>query len=298
MRAAIAIVALAAVAGSAQAGIFNEWNLIVLQNLDISQEVEGRSFIGGSLTTGSSNYGTSLTPASSWLGVDVLSVAGNINGGNLQMNAGNLRLGGSRTGNVNFNGGGSQINDPSLPSQVGGFSSQMSSFSATLQALTSDSSLTLPSGQPGPARFNLNPGSDGIAVFNINGDNLFENGLVQQIELQGSASAIVINVSGTDINWAGGNMVGSWLTASVRANTIWNFYQATNLVFDRNFNGAVLAPNAHLRNTTAIDGSVFVKSMTANGEVHLPNYTGYIPTPGSIATLAIAGLVATRRRRA
>lgn len=297
MRAAVVAVALVAAAGSVHASVIGQWNLVVVQNLDINQEVEGRTFVGGNLSTPASNYGTMLTPASSWLGIDVLAVAGNINGGNLQMQAGNLRRGGSRSGSVNFNGGGTEIIDAALASQVPGIASDLASTSAFLRTLPSDSSLTLPAGQPGPARFNATPGGDGIAVFDISGDALFESSLVQQIELLGAASSIIINVGGTDINWANGNMVGAWLNASVRATALWNFYEATSIVLDRNFNGAVLAPNAHLRNTTAIDGSVFVKSMTANGEVHLPNYTGFVPAPGAAGVLALAGVIAARRRR-
>lgn len=299
---AVAIVtALAGSCGIANAGIMSTHNLVVLQNYSSnSSEVEGRTWIGGNFASqNASNYGTMLDPPSNWLGVDVLSVAGNMTIGNqIQIEAGNLRRGGTRTGNVNFNGGGSEIVDPSLPSQVAAIVSELTLTSAALQALTPDSVLNLPSPQPGPAQFVANPGGDGIAVFNINGDNLFENGLVQQIEMAvNGASAIVINVSGTDINWNGGsNMVGaSW--AGIRATTIWNFWQAQTINLDRNFNGAILAPFAHLTNSTAIEGSVFVESMAQSGEVHLPGYKGYLPTPGPVGVAGLALVAAGRRRR-
>ena len=296
---AVGLLAVVALSGSAGAGVLMDYNLVVLGNLTSTSEVEGRTFVGGNLGGPSSTYGTMLTPASNWLGVDVLSVAGNINVANqINLNAGNLRRGGSRSGGLNLNGGGQEIVDPSLPLLVPGIAAELNSASQYLGALTADSSVTLPGGQPGPAVFNGTPGADGIAVFNISGAALFQSGLVQQIELNtGGASQIVVNVSGTSINWNTGNMVGNWLLQSVRANTIWNFFEATSLTFDRNFNGAVLAPLAHLTNTTAIDGSVFVGSMTANGEVHLPNYTGLIPAPGSVGVLVAGGLLAARRRR-
>jgi len=299
-KAVFVVTSLIAVAGHANAGLMNSHNLVVLQNFTSnSSEVEGRTWIGGNFSSpNASNYGTMLTPASNWLGVDVLSVAGNMTIGNqIQMQAGNLRRGGTRSGNVNFNGGGSEIVDPSLPSSVAAVVSELTLTSAALQALTPDSVLNLPSPQPGPAQFIANPGGDGIAVFNINGEALFESGLVQQIELAANgATSIVINVAGVDINWNGGNMVGQWLNQNVRATTIWNFYQAQNINLDRNFMGAILAPFAHLTNSTAIEGSVFVESMVASGEVHLPGYTGYLPAPGT-AVLALGGLLAAGRRR-
>lgn len=300
-RGIVAGIAFAALAGgAANAGIWRDYNLVVLGNLNSTSEVEGRTFVGGNLGGPSSTYGTRLTPAAHWLGVDVLSVAGNVNVANqINLNAGNLRRGGARSGGLNLNGGGQDIIDPNLPTVVPGMAAELAAASQFFNALTPDSSVTLPGVQPGPAVFNATPGQDGVAVFNISGASLFQNGLVQQIDLNtGGATQIVVNVSGAGIHWNSGNMVGNWLLPSVRANTIWNFFEATSLTFDRNFNGAVLAPMAHLTNTTAIDGSVFVGSMTANGEVHLPNYTGLIPAPGPVGVLVAGGLAAVRRRRA
>ena len=72
-----------------------------------------------------------------------------------------------------------------------------------------------------------------------------------------------------------------------------------SITLDRNFNGAILAPLANLQNSTAIDGSVWVKSFTQSGEVHLPNFTQYttIPAPGAASLMALGGLLIVRRRR-
>lgn len=301
IRSAAAIAGLCVSVSSASAGILNDYNLIVLNSLDSNSEVEGRAYIGGSIIgSDSSNYGTMLFPRADYANVDVLTVVGNISSGNpLQIEAGDLRLGGALGRIVNLNGtGGNLINDPGVGSTLAGVSAAMTGASAAMQTLTADSTASIPNGQPGPLVFNCAPGGDGIAVFNVSGSQVLSNNLVQQLELNlNGASAVVINVSGTSINFNQGNMVGAWNTAFARANVIWNFYQATDILFDRAMNGAVLAPLAHLRNNTVIEGSTFVSSMYQRGEVHLPGYTGFVPTPGAAGALALAGVVAGRRRR-
>lgn len=295
-----------ALSAGASAGLINDYNLIVTGNLDSQSNVEGRTWVGGNLTTTASDYGKNLTPSSNYTGIDVLRVGGNIFGGNVNMQAGTLRRAGTRSGNVNLNGVGSaEVVDGSVATQSASLSSQLLAYSSTYQAMSANSVVQMPTSQPGPAKFIATPSTPGgVAVFFIsNPSALFSSSLVQQIELVvNSASAIVVNVAGTTINVNGGNFVGAWTQAFARANTIWNFYEATTLNVDRSINGAILAPNAHLINTTNIEGSVFVKSMKQRGEVHLPGFTGPdgVPVPlPSAAGLSIAGLafMASRRRR-
>lgn len=286
-----------AVAGTSHASsVLSDWNLIVFGDLTSTQEVEGRTLIGGNLNTGSSQYGTQLNPGT-FAGVDVLVVGGNINGGNVQIEAGNLRLGGSQTGNLNFNGGGSLINDPNAGNIAVDARAELLGLSSFYTSLTPNSSVNIPNGQPGPLVFNAVGNIDGVAVFNVDGSQIFGNGLVQQFELNlNGATSIIINVSGTTIDHDAGNMVGNFNSANA-SSILWNFFEATSITTDRLLYGAVLAPDAHLTNSTVIAGSVAVNSFTQNGEVHLPNYTGYVPTPGTAAIFAAAGLLATRRRR-
>jgi choice-of-anchor A domain-containing protein len=283
--------------GFAHAGAVNDWNLIVLNNLaNSSQDIEGRAFVGGNFTGGSPTVAKNLTPASNWLGVTNLAVVGNVSVQNLNMQSGNLRHGGTFSGNFNANGGGNRAQINTLGAQRTAIAGELTSLSSFLRTLTPNSTATFPSSQPSAVRYTAS--GSGLAVFNVSAANVFNSSLIQQIELNaGSATSIVINVSGTTVNFTNGNMVGAWTSSFARSKVIWNFWEATSMFFDRNFNGAVLAPNAHLRNTTAIDGSVFVSSMQQDGEVHLPNYTGFVPTPGSLALLGAAGLIATRRRR-
>lgn len=291
------LAAAAACAAPAHASLLTEWNLVVTGNLYSTSEVGGRAFVGGNLSGPASNYAFSLQ-ASQWAGVDTLVVGGNITATNINLQAGNLRVGGSVTGHVNFNGGGQLFQDAALPSTVPGVVAELQAASAGYKALSANSTAQIPSGQPGQVKFNASP-VGGLAVFNVSGASVFSNPLTQSIDLNANgATAIVINVSGTTINFNSGNFVGSWNSAFARANVIWNFYEATSISLDRAFNGAILAPNALLTNNTNIDGSVFVGGFNQLGEVHLPNFTGYV-VPAPAALVALGGLLvaAPRRRR-
>ncbi|HVZ93539.1 MAG TPA: collagen-binding domain-containing protein [Phycisphaerales bacterium] len=292
----VASAAALAVAASAHAGYIADYNLVVLGNHSITSEVEGRTYVGGILS-GSGTFATKLTPASSYLTTDTLVVGGSINVSQINLNSGNLLRTGSRVGGVNFNGGGHETVNGSALAALSAVSSELNGASSFLHSMASNSSVTLPTSQPAPATFNAVSGPGGVAVFDISG-SLFSNGLVQSISLNtNGATKFVINVSGTSINYNTGSFTGTWLTPAVRANAIWNFYEATSITLDRNFNGAVLAPLAHLTNTTSIDGSVFVGSFTQNGEVHLPNYIG-VPAPAAASLFGLGAVAFGRRRRA
>lgn len=286
----------AAAVATAQAGVLNDWNLIVFDDLTSSQEVEGRTMVGRDLYTGASNYGTMLHRPSH-VGVDVLIVGRDLNGGNVQIEAGNLRLGRARTGNVNFNGGGVQINDPGAASIVAAARAEVQAASSFLAGLTATNTVAIPAGSPAPVNFGAVPGVGGVAVFNVDGNQLFGNGFVQQFDIaMNGATTVIINVSGTHITHDEGNFLGGFNPGNA-SSILWNFYEAETLNVDRALFGAVLAPNAHLTNGNFIAGSVAVKSFTQNGEIHLPTYTGYVPAPGAAVLMGLGGLVATRRRR-
>jgi len=286
-----------ALASQAHASILSDWNLFVYGNLNSSQEVEGRALIGGNLSGGAQQYGTMLTPRPNYLGTDVLAVGGNINVSNLHVEAGNLRLGGTRSGTVDFNGGGHQINDPNTFLIAQAAQAEIVATSSYLHGLASTNTVTLPSGQPAGVTFNAVPNSDGVAVFNVDGNSLFHSNLVQSINLSlNSADSVIINVSGTSISFDGGNMIGG-MNAANAGKILWNFYEATSISIDRQFFGALVAPGATLSNSTVIVGSTAVANFNQNGEVHIPTYTGFVPAPGAAGLTLAAGLFAARRRR-
>lgn len=297
----IALLAAAATTSVAGAGILQDFNILVTRDMTATSDYEGRAFIGRDLSGPSATFATQIN-GNDFNGVDTLIVGRNINVQNqINLNAGNLRIGGTRMGGINFNGpGGHQINDPSIQTLGDAYDAILQGTSAGLSNLTANSVVAAAPMLSNRLRFTANPDSNGLAIFDLPAGTLFGNNTFESIDLVlNGATAIVINVAGANLTTTF-NMVGDWTTSFVRANTIWNFEEAATLNVSRNFNGAILAPDAHLTNTTAIDGAVFVRDFTANGQVHKPNYTGFdpgIPSPMSGAPLALAGVLAMARRR-
>jgi len=293
-----AAIAASVVVQVAGASAINDWNLIVRHNLTSSSEVEGRTLVGGNLS-GTSNYGVKLLPPANYVNVDSLVVGGTVAANNYQVNSGRARLFGSKgSANFNMNGGGALIqNDASVTSIVNNAWADVLNASSYCSSLSATNTVTIPSGQPGPVVFNSVLGPGGVAVFSVNGNALFQNNDVQQMSINmNGAATVVINVAGTNITYNGGNMVGGFNIPNA-SKIIWNFFEATTLNIDRNFFGAILAPNAVMSNSTAIEGNVFTHTFNQNGEVHLPNFNGNIPAPGALALAGFGMVVATRRRR-
>lgn len=304
------LLVLASGAAHAQSYTWENYNAIVFGNLNIQGEIEGRTLVGGNLTgSNSSNFGIGL-PSGTSSTDKTLVVGGNISGGNpLQLNKGSLYLGGTNGRSINYNGGGSQI---SQSTDLSTLKQAFLSESANLKSLATDSVVTSSTnGQPGPVTFTATAGSDGLAVFSISADAIFGSSLSQQIGLiANGATNIVINVSGTTVNWIqnAGNMVGDFTSDYWQAHIVWNFYEATTInLGSHQFNGSILAPNATITTTNNIDGAVIANNLNLTGEVHLPSsssansYAGYraqaVPEPGSALLLAVAGLIILTRRR-
>lgn len=276
----------------------SDYSVIVSGDLNTSSDIEGRTLVGGNLT-GSNSMNLALrlqnnVPSSLF----ILQVAGDIQSGNpINLNAGSIELGGSIGRQVNFNGGGSLVSNPGV--SYNGIFNQLDNASATLASLSANSLASIPTGQPGSLKFSANPDQNGTAVFSYGGSEIFSNSNVQQIEIDlNSASTVVFNISGKDITWNNGNMVGAFTDIAVRESVIWNFYEAETIDFQsRNFMGQVLAPNATVTTAGNIDGSIYAKSLTTTAEVHLPSYNGtLVPEPSSAALLGLAGLVVVFRR--
>jgi choice-of-anchor A domain-containing protein len=94
-------------AQSVNAGLqaMRDYNLIVLKDLQSSSQVQGRTFVGGNLSGGSSNY---MTNPGGQAGAVALTVGGNVTGGAKNINnGGSVKVGGNLDSGANMNGGGS-----------------------------------------------------------------------------------------------------------------------------------------------------------------------------------------------
>lgn len=312
-----AVFAPAAAAPLSAAEILQQFNLVTFGDLDSSSEVEGRTLVGGDLTGNSSTYFTrSGQVAPSEYGA--LTVGGSITGGyknvngngnayvagnvqNMNMNGGTAYIGGSITGNVNGN------KFVGVTVEVPDFRSELETLSANLATLAAQSAVNVSGNR---ATFTATPDSGGLAVFEILDGAFFFSSIGEIDFVLNGADSLIINVGGLGITIAE-NFLGG-IGQQIASKTIWNFYEATEITYNAEFFGTVLAPNAHITNMNSLNGGVYVDRFTQRGEVHLAAYTGDIPnfddpgpTPDDIAAPAgvtllgfgLVSLAAFRRRR-
>jgi choice-of-anchor A domain-containing protein len=309
VRAGIVVAGLALFAGQSRASLLPNYNLVVFGNLSDSSDVEGTAIVGGDFTGSAANFGTQLSQPTT-AGTDVLTIAGNLdNGATANIEAGgNLRIGGSVNGNVNLNGSGGSIVHALPVINLASLQSSMIGLSSSLAGMTPNSTVTLPGAQPSNITFNADF-VNGIAVFDVNASDIFENSKAQQILLNiGSAapsnSTIIINVAGSNINFNNGNFGSEFNDPAWTSRVLWNFAQATTLTIangltvDRELFGSVLAPSADttLDTTSPIDGTVVVGNANLQGEIHLPQFTGNVPEPTCLSLIGFGGMLLLGRR--
>jgi choice-of-anchor A domain-containing protein len=308
-RVCIAVALVGIPVSRSTASLLPNYNLVVFGNLSDSSDVEGTAIVGGDFTGSAANFGTKLSQATT-AGTDVLTIVGNLDGGattNIEA-GGNLRIGGSVNGTVNLNGSGGSIVHALPIINMASLQSSMIGLSNSLNALSANSTVTLPGAQPSNIVFNADFVNN-IAVFDVNASDIFENSKAQQILLNiGSAvpadSTIIINVAGSDINFDEGNFGSEFNDPSWSSQILWNFNGATalnvanTLGVSREFWGSVLAPSADttLSTTSPIDGTVVVGSANLQGEIHLPQFAGNVPEPTCLTLIGVCGILLRRRR--
>lgn len=316
--AALSSVPVSAQASSLSLGdVLNEFNLVVFGSMTSTSEVEGRTLVGGSLS-GASVYFTrgnlvpTGMPVSSF---DALTVGGSLGNGFQSINnGGTLAVGGGAV-QANLNGGGSarvggtafQVQGGPVSQGVPGLAASIAADVADIKQTSLDGSQALKAlggvaaGVSGnKAQFNAAPDASGLTVYDI--DIAFFN-TVNELEFAlNGANTVIVNVSGLGATLQD-NMPG--FNSAFADNIIWNFHEATNLRFERQFWGSVLAPLAAVTNTTPIEGTLIANSYTQQGEMHYQGFEGTIPTadvplpsglPLALTAFALLGYVSLRRR--
>ncbi len=283
----------------------NQFNLVTLGDATISSHVDGRSYIGGTLSGNGAVFAMHANdmPASSYAGLTVAGSASNLNvdaGGatvlgslsNANINNGAVVVGGNAS-NSNFNGSGGayvygsksgvNTNSGSMSTsaaaarvdvaQSTSFASVLGDASANLKTLSSTGSYWNISG--GRVTFHAVANSSGLAVFDLSA----ADSLLSYSEFSfdyGSASTVIFN-SGVTSATINANFLGG-SAQSIGAKTIWNFYQATSLTLNTQFGGSVLATKATLTNRNNVEGGVYVNKLNQQGEIHSQPFSGTLPT--------------------
>jgi choice-of-anchor A domain-containing protein len=302
--------------------VLQQFNLVVYHNATSNSHVDGRTYVGGSLSGGDYVQHANTTPNSAYAGLTVGGAASGVNvngkgivtGGSLSnanINGGSSVVGGAAA-NVNFNGGTSYVAgatsgvnfnggkvtnlsaSPALQSMATAatstnFPQVMNALSDQLSHYASTGSTVSINGNK--ATFNAVADANGFAVFDLTQIDTLLFGLGEFQFNLGTATTILFNTDNTSYN-IGANFLGG-SAALLGTKAIWNFYNATSLVINSQFGGVVLATDAALTNNQNIEGTVVVDSLTQHGEIHQQNFQGTLPTqtvaePGSLLLMLCA----------
>ena len=329
----VAGVANAADSSLSALGIMQQFNLVVFGNASSASDVDGRSFIGGSLAGGT--YATATLADSSYPGLIVKGSASNISvnhqgaviGGsiaNSTINKGSSAIMGS-SANTSYNGSGStyvagavqggnfnqkRIGDLSQNAQLqqavtqsqtltgATMKSSLGALSKQLSELTATGSYT--ANNKNKVTFNATANASGIAVIDLTGSNSSTLSAFKEFafNVDKNVSTLIFNVDSSNVSIAANFLANS--SQKLASNIIWNFYNATSLSISNSFGGSILAPNASLTNYNEIWGGVYVDSLTQKGSINLASFGGVLPAvpePQSYLLLSLGAVVLYWRHR-
>lgn len=290
----------------AQEGLqwLNQYSVITSGDFTMGSgsEVEGRTLVGGNLNaTSSTNFGLKLSVPSDDF---TLRVVGNISdGGPIALSQGSLELGGSLGSDgsrlVNYNGGGMLVSNPDMA--VTSIFQQLTQASAELAGYIANGTTYSPQNISNMLVLDAMGVTGSVAVFELDSSVFSGTYATLELNLAASVTDVVINVSGTNVNWSNATHSGSaFQTEYWRSHLVWNFFEAETISFGTAMNGQVLAGNADVNAGQVLEGSIFAQSLTTNNEIHLPGYAGNlvtaVPEPGSVL-LGLSGVSLLLRRR-
>jgi len=262
--------------GISARSLISSFNNIVLNDLNTTVETQGTLYVGGNYTGGATVNPDNLANVDLGNGiVGSLVIGGNYNGGNINMQNGDVVVGGSINGNINNNGGGN-ISDNVSGIPVGLITSLFQDFSTELAGF-SDTGGTANTADQNNINFVSVPDANNVAVFNIDG-SVLQSGTYQGVAAAAGVTTVV-NVSGKNVTvGVNGN--------TVQSSVIFNFFEAETLQINSAFNSSILAPLADVvLQGGGIKGTLVTNNLTQNAEVRPPVYDGTIPPPVSTVPL-------------
>jgi len=252
------------------------WNAFILEDLtQPSSDTEGKLAVGRDCNLANYSVGDKLPNSNGT--VDVLVVGhdltytsgrvfnGNVvygNSSNLPIFAVSTEEGTVRQGNI--------IDFAAAETYLSSLSVQLSNYTETDTTSFQWGSL------------DLNGDDPYLNVFNVNGTEL---GSAHTVNINvPNGSSVLVNISGTSVNWTG----GLWITGTAMNNVLYNFYEATNIhMVSIDIRGTVLAPFAHVDFPTGlVSGQMIAKSLTGQVQFNNKMFNGNIPGTRTITNVA------------
>lgn len=190
---------------------------------------------------------------------------------------------------------------PDVASQTTQLRADLVALSSTLSALTIANNLSTITWTGGTQRatFNAVDTGAGFALFNVTASIFAAQEFAYNFS--NTTLPVIINVSGANSYFMQSNFINN--AQFNNQQVIWNFGNATSVIFDRKQQGSILAPLAAVQ-AKLVEGTVVAASYTMQDEVHLGAYAGnadFLPEPGTwvqmIAGFGLVGAFARRRRR-
>jgi choice-of-anchor A domain-containing protein len=294
-------VAIAAAVMPGQAGatpltsdLLTDFNAIV-GNFSSTSDTEGAVIIGGTLSGNSTTFDThAVHPSGTVSGYGDVNVYGTTSGGPYNVNNLSVKVATAKASAM-FSGGSVSYNS-TLPFPYAGISGQLDKLSTTLSTLKTTAGSSLSN-----SMFTAAP-VGGVAVLDLTGAQLQAIGN-PTFHLNG-AQLLIINVNAASYTTVSGQ---NFNDSALASKILWNFYDASSVNFGVEFGGTVLAPGAHVTNSSPIDGTLFASSFTGNGELHVAplsdatylNTVQAVPEPATWVMLIVgfagAGVMGWRR---